>query len=196
MTNNKQNKINTGPYNFIDKNIFGQSLIHLINLSLPKNSIIVEIGTGFGTTACMIAQHCPNIEKLYTVDPYLPYSTSWTGDETPFGEKEIDNAKVVAKHNIKFSGFEKKIELVELESDYALSMFDDESIDLFFYDATRTTEIAYKDISKWYKKIKTNGVISGHCWKFLQNGILEFKNNIDSESILSIHDDVWAWVKK
>lgn len=196
MNNNKQNKINTGFYNFTDKNIFGQSLIHLINLHLPKNATIIELGTGFGTTVCMLAQHCPNIKKIYTVDPYLPYTTSWVGDNLPFGEKEVDNAKIIAKHNIQFSGFKEKVELIELESDYALSMFDDESIDLFFYDATQTIEIAYKDIEMWYKKIKTNGIISGHCWKFLQDAILKFKNNIDSESILSIHDDVWAWIKK
>ena len=196
MSNKKENKIDTGPYSFTDKTLFGQSLIHLINLYLPKNSIIVELGTGFGTTACRIAQHSPNIKKLYTIDPYVPYTTSWVGEGIPFGEKEIDNAKVIAKHNIQFSGFKEKIELIESGSDYALSMFDDESIDLLFYDSTQTIEIAYKDIYKWYKKIKTGGIISGHCWKFLQDGILKFKNEVDPENTLSIHDDVWAWIKK
>ena len=196
MINNNENEINTGHYNFTDKNIFAQSLIHLINLYLPKNFIGVEIGTGFGTTACMIAQHCPNIQKLYTIDPYMPYTTSWVGEGTPFGEKEIDNAKIIAKHNIQFSGFKEKIELVELESKNALSMFKNESIDLLFYDSTQTIEIAYEDLGNWYKKIKTGGIVSGHCWKFLQDAILKFKNEIDSESILSIHDDVWTWIKK
>ena len=196
MNNSKNNEINTGFYNFVDKNIFGQSLIHLINLYLPKNSIIVELGTGFGTTASMFAQHCPNIKKIYTIDPYIPYTTLWIEDNNHFGEKEIDNAKIIAKHNIKFSGFEEKIELINLTSDSALSMFDDESIDLFFYDATQTLEITYKDISDWYKKIKVNGIISGHCWNLLQDAVLNFKNNINQDGILSIHDDVWAWTKK
>jgi hypothetical protein len=117
MNNKKQNKIDTGPYFFTDKNIFGQSLIHLINLYLPKNSTIVELGTGFGTTASMFAQNCPNIKKIYTVDPYLPYTTSWVEDGIPFGEKEIDNAKIIAKHNFDFSGFKEKIELELLEKE-------------------------------------------------------------------------------
>jgi predicted O-methyltransferase YrrM len=196
MNSNEKNKINTGPYNFIDKNIFGQSLIHLINLYLPKNSTVVEIGTGFGTTICMLAQNCPNVKKLYTIDPYLPYTTSWAEQNLFFGEKEIDNAKVIAKHNIEFSGFKEKIEFINLTSDSSISMFDDESIDLFFYDATQTVEIAYKDIYQWYKKVKRKGIISGHCWDFLKDGILQFKNTIDKESILSVHDDVWAWIKK
>jgi predicted O-methyltransferase YrrM len=196
MNNNKQSKIDTGFYNFTDKNIFGQSLIHLINLYLPKNSTIVELGTGFGTTASMVAQNCLNVKKIYTVDPYLPYTTSWVGDGIPFGEKEIDNAKIIAKHNFDFSGFKEKIELVYLTSDSALSMFDDESVDLLFYDATQTVEISYSDIYKWYKKVKRKGVVSGHCWNFLKDGILKFKNSIDSEATLSIYDDVWAWVKK
>ena len=196
MKNEKQNKIDTGPYFFTDKNIFGQSLIHLINLYLPKNSIIVELGTGFGTTASMIAQNCSNVKKIYTVDPYLPYTTSWVEGGIPFGEKEIDNAKIIAKHNFEFSGFKEKIELIDLTSDSALSMFDDESIDLLFYDATQTVEIAYSDIYKWYKKVKRKGIVSGHCWNLLKDGILKFKNNIDNETTLSIYDDVWAWIKK
>ena len=196
MKNEKQNKIDTGPYFFTDKNIFGQSLIHLINLYLPKNSIIVELGTGFGTTASMIAQNCSNVKKIYTVDPYLPYTTSWVEGGIPFGEKEVDNAKIIAKHNFEFSGFKEKIELIDLTSDSALSMFDDESIDLLFYDATQTVEIAYSDIYKWYKKVKRKGIVSGHCWNLLKDGILKFKNNIDNEATLSIYDNVWAWVKK
>ena len=196
MKNEKQNKIDTGPYFFTDKNIFGQSLIHLINLYLPKNSIIVELGTGFGTTASMIAQNCPNVKKIYTVDPYLPYTTSWIENGIPFGEKEVDNAKIIAKHNFEFSGFKEKIKLLYLTSDSALSTFDDESIDFLFYDATQTVETAYTDIYKWYKKVKRKGIVSGHCWHLLKDGILKFKNSIDNEATLSIHDDVWAWVKK
>ncbi len=196
MSNNKQNKIDTGFYNFTDKNIYGQSLIHLVNLYFPTNSTIVEVGTGFGTTACMLAQNCPNIKKIYTIDPYLPYTTSWVGENLPFGEKEVGNAKMIAEHNIKFSGFKEKIELILLTSDSALSMFDNESIDLLFYDATQTIEIAYKDIYNWYKKIKKGGVVSGHCWNLLKDGILKFKNEINNKSKLSIQDDVWAWIKK
>ena len=196
MSNNKQNKIDTGFYNFTDKNIFGQSLIHLINLYLPKNSTIVELGTGFGTTSSMIVQNCLNVKKIYTVDPYLPYTTSWVEGGIPFGEKEVDNAKIIAKHNFEFSGFKQKIELINLTSDSALSMFDDESVDLLFYDATQTVEIAYSDIYKWYKKVKRKGIVSGHCWNLLKDGILKFKNNIDNETTLSIYDDVWAWIKK
>jgi hypothetical protein len=195
MKNNQQNKINTGFYNFSDKNIFGQSLIHLINLYLPKNAVIVEVGTGFGTTACMLAQYCPNIKKIYTIDPYLPYTTDWVDKGLPFGEKEIDNARIISRHNVEFSGFKDKIELINLKSDSALSMFEDESIDLFFYDATQTAEIAYKDIYKWYKKIKKRGIVSGHCWDFLKDGVLKFKNTIDSKSNLSIYDNVWTWIK-
>ena len=196
MNNKKQNQIDTGPYSFIDKNIFGQSLIHLINLYLPKNSTIVELGTGAGATTSMFAQNCYNVKKIYTVDPYLPYTNSWESGSVSFGEKEMDNAKIIAKHNVEFCGFKENVELLYLTSDSALSMFDDESIDLLFYDATQTAEIAYSDIYKWYKKIKRKGIVSGHCWNILKDGVLKFKNDMDSEATLSIYDNVWAWVKK
>ena len=64
---------NTQPYIFDSKEILGQGLVHLINVQLPNNSIMVELGTWSAQTTCLIAQKCNNISKIYTVDPYKPY---------------------------------------------------------------------------------------------------------------------------
>ena len=195
MTNNKTyGSIDSGFYTFIGKEIYAQSLIHLINLYLPKKSIMVEAGTGFGQTPCMIAQNCTNIETIYTIDPYLPYK-ALSDDSVFFGKKEIDNAKIIAKHNIEFSGFKEKIKSIELDCLSAISMFDDESVDLFFYDAAKSSSSATVELSAWYKKIKPGGIVSGHCWELIKDGILKFKNNVNNQNVLSVHDNVWAFIK-
>jgi SAM-dependent methyltransferase len=192
--NNTYDNIDSGFYIFGGKEIYAQSLIHLINLYLPKNSTVVELGTGYGQTACMIAQLCPTVKTIYTVDPYLPYRTFFK-DNGFFGKKEVENAKMIAKHNIEFSGFQEKIKLIDSDCLSSISMFEDESIDLLFYDATQSSNSALSDLSSWYGKVKPGGIISGHCWELLKNGIEKFKYNIKNENHLSIHDDVWAFIK-
>ena len=195
MNNKIKNDIDTGFYSFVGKDIYAQSLIHLINLYLPKNSIMVEVGTGYGQSSCMIAQHCQNINKIYTIDPYLPYTTSFE-ISTSFGKKEVDNVKIISEHNIRFSGVAEKINLLTVDSKSALLQFDEDSIDLLFYDATQSSSVAFNDISSWYKKVKSNGIVAGHCWSLIKDSVLKFKNSIDNNNILSVHDDVWAFIKK
>jgi len=190
---NNNNEINTGFYTFINKNIFGQSLIHLINLYLPKDSVIVEIGALEAQTSCMIAQNCSNIKKIYTIDQYLPYENKY--GPFPMGKKEIEFARMVAKHNIDFSGFKEKIDLIESDCISSLDMFEDNSIDLIFYDINLDYNTSLNHISKWYKKLKPNGIFSGHCWDVLQKPILDFRKNIKNENTLSVHDNAWAWIK-
>jgi predicted O-methyltransferase YrrM len=191
--NNDEN-IETDFYQFTSKEIFGQSLIHLINLYLPKDSIVVELGTGYGQTACMIAQQCKDIKTIYTIDPYLPYKTSFNPNDN-FGKKEVENAKLVAKHNIEFSGSKDKIKLIVEDCKTAISNFKNNSIDLLFYDASRNDDATNEDLLMWYKKIKTGGIISGHCWNELRNGIIRFKNEINNKNRLSIYDNVWVFKK-
>jgi hypothetical protein len=190
---NNNNEVNTGFYNFTNKDLFGQSLIHLINLYLPKDSVVVEVGALEAQTSCMIAQHCPNIKKIYAIDQYLPYKNTY--GPAPVGKKEIDFAKMVAKHNIDFSGFKEKIDLIESDCISSLNMFEDDSIDLIFYDINVDYNTALNHISQWYKKLKPNGIFSGHCWDVLQKPILDFKKGIKNENTLSIYDNVWTWIK-
>jgi predicted O-methyltransferase YrrM len=192
MNNDKD--VENNFYDFTSKDILGQSLIHLINLYLPKDSVIVELGTGYAQTSCMIAQHCKNIKAIYTIDPYLPYKTSFN-ENSNFGKKEVENAKLIAKHNIEFSGFKDKINLIIKDCKTAISDFKNNSIDLLFYDASRNDNATNEDLLMWYKKIKNDGIISGHCWYELKNGILKFKNDINNKNELSIYDNVWVFKK-
>lgn len=187
------NNFDTGMYKFTSKEIFGQSLLHLISLYLPKDFVAVEIGTGHGQTSCMIAQSCSNLKKIYTIDPYLPYRN--LNGPAPVGKKEIDNIKIVAKHNIEFSGVKEKIEMVEEDCTSSLFMFEDNSLDLIFYDINLDENTTLKHLTNWYKKLKPNGIFAGHCWNVLERPILKYKKSINNNNLLSVYDNVWAWIK-
>jgi len=189
----KNKQVDTGFYIFNSKDVCGQSLIHLINLYLPKNFIAAEVGTDKAQTSCTIAQNCLNLKKIYAIDSYLPYENN--NGPSPIGEKESDHSKIIAKHNIEFSGVKEKIELMELDCMSSLKMFEDNSLDLIFYDINLDYNTSFNYLSEWYKKLKPGGIFSGHCWDVLQVPILELKNNENNNNLLSIYDNVWAWIK-
>lgn len=183
----------TNNYMFDSKEIFGQSLIHLINLYLPKNSVILEIGTWYAQTACMIAQNCNNVSKIYTVDPYK-YYYNWLSN-VEIDEKQLDIAKSMAKHNIKFSGCEEKIELIEKDSNDFVKDINDNSIDLIFLDSEVSKKSSLNDMELWYPKVKIGGVFSGHHFNQIQDVVHDFKNKVNNKNFLSVNDNVWAWIK-
>lgn len=180
-------------YIFNSKEILGQSLIHAINLSLPKQSTIVEIGTWYAQTACMIAQKCNNVSTIYTVDPYVPYYNYLSNMEV--NKKDIEFAKMTAKHNIQYSGFSEKIKLIESTSIIFAKTIKDESIDLVFLDSEIDKKSAIDDMNAWYPKLKPGGILCGHHYSQIEDMVFNFKNKIGNKNILSINDDVWAWVK-
>jgi hypothetical protein len=77
----------------------------------------------------------------------------------------------------------------------SLQTFDDNSLDLIFYDINLDYETTIKHLSGWYKKLKPNGIFSGHCWDVLESPVLNFKNSINNNNLLSVYNNVWAWLK-
>lgn len=181
-------------YTFNSKDIFGQSLLHAINLILPNKSTVVEIGSWYAQTACFIAQNCHNVSTIYTVDPYKPYFNELLNIN--IDEKELDMAKNIAKHNIRYSGVSNKIKLIEKESLSFVKTIKDKSIDMIFLDSETTKESAMEDMISWYPKLKTGGIFSGHHFSIIKDIVDEFLLTIDYDKKISIHDEVWAFIKQ
>lgn len=180
-------------YNFESKDINGQSLVHLIGLYLPKNSIGVELGLWCAQTSCLIAQKCSNVAKIYGVDFYVPAMN--TIENIFIGKKEIEYAKSLAIHNIEFSGVSEKIEIIEDFSLNAVNNFNDNSLDFVFWDCPTTYDAVVLDLDAWYKKLKDGGIMSGHDWHLIKDIVISFKNTVVSKSEIIVNDNVWAWIK-
>jgi len=182
-------------YNFESKDMNIQSLIHSINF-LGENLIGVEVGVDRAQNLCMITQLCKNIKMLYGVDNYKPY-IDYKYDLN-FGEKEQDNNKLIAYHNIKYSGFKNKIKVIEKDSVIAVEEFKDNSVDFIFLDSYTNENDCKIDLKNWYKKIKNGGIFAGHDFNinFIKQTVENFYTNNNVKSPLSVFDNVWCFKKE
>ena len=52
----------------------------------------------------------------------------------------------------------------------ALADFEDKSLDFVYIDANHEYSYVFEDITKWYKKIKKGGIISGYAYRLSKAG--------------------------
>jgi len=129
----------------------------------PDSAVFIEVGSWFGkSTAYMGAQIKKNDKNIrfYAVD-------TWEGA----GESETQK-KIVSSHggnifpafwqNMVNSKLEDVILPLQITSEKASLLFDDETLDFVFIDASHVYDEVIKDISCWHPKIKKGGIIAGH----------------------------------
>lgn len=190
-------------YIFNSKNVDGQQLVPIINLLLGKDVVGAEVGTLRGQTACTLLQNCPSIKKLYVIDFWKPYSDFLKVEQDGLpaysvDEKDIEFIKVTALHNFKYCGYSEKIEILDMDSNIAASMIENNSLDFVFLDVHMTTEQIKNDLIVWYDKVKTNGIIAVHdCIdKAVYNAIIDFLKEKNDGKKYSIFDNTFMWIKE
>jgi hypothetical protein len=189
-------------YNFKNKSVDGQSIIHTINL-LPGTSLIgAEIGVGTAQNFCTYLQNCPRIETLYGVDAYLPYTDylKIQYDGLPaytIDEKQIDLVKLTAMHNIEFSGYKEKVKFYMEDSSIAVDKIADNELDFIFIDTYLTDIQITTDLIQWYPKVKTGGLFAGHDWDSdaVKYSVFNFMKTNNILANLSVFDNTWAFIK-
>ena len=150
-------------YVFNSKKADGQSLIPIINLMLGDNVIGAELGVARALTTCTLIQNCPKIKKLYAIDKWEPYKDYI---KIPYDNNagmdvkkaDIEFIKLTALHNIKYSGFADRIQVMNMDSREAVKQIEDDSLDFIFLDAHLTIEQLDQDLHDWFSKVKTNGM--------------------------------------
>ena len=178
-----------------------KSIIHCINLH-GDNLVGAEIGVHVGESFLTLLQTCPNISKLYGVDPYVPYidylkEEGQSFDPMVVDEKEIEYIKLVSYHRQKYSGHEDKIVFYEMDSIEASKKVEDKSLDFIFIDSYCSFEQAKDDIKVWYPKVKDGGIFAGHDWNMplVRLAVTKFRENENINSRMSTYDDTWIWYK-
>ena len=116
---------------------------------------IAEIGVRDGEHALEMLKFL-NIKKLYLIDPYLPYK-----DGNDFKDQNEQNQHLQKlKENIK--PFSDRVELIIKNSEDAVNMFEDCSLDKVYIDACHDYKEVKKDNEIWWKKVKYGGCLCGH----------------------------------
>jgi hypothetical protein len=131
----------------------------------PENACIVEVGSWLGASTCYLATEAKNREKrvmIFAVD-------TWEGSNE-LQHKELIS-KMKAKNqtpyelfldNMVKGGVKDIITPIRMSSVNASKLFNDESLDVVFIDASHEYEDVLDDIRCWLPKIKRGGKIGGH----------------------------------
>ena len=111
-----------------------------------------EIGTFKGKFAEQLCKGNPDM-KLYCVDPWKRID-----GYTDFMNSTLRNAMDIAWDRlIKYD-----CEFRVMTSEDAVKEFEDNTLDFVYIDGNHRLEHVIMDISRWSKKIKVGGIISGH----------------------------------
>jgi cephalosporin hydroxylase len=150
----------------------------------PDGSHFVEVGSWYGKSAVYMGVEIINSGKKIRFDCV----DSWTnkGDNWDY-EKAFD---VFLKH---IEPIKDTVNYHRLPSEEASGLYDDESLDFVFIDAAHDYDNVINDITLWYPKVKTGGVVAGHDypWPGVEKAVNEFFTDfvIDGESWIHYIDN-------
>jgi len=161
-------------------------LLYKLALSLPKNSICVEIGSYLGGSACFLASAAKEKgHKVYCVD-------TWKNEGMSEGERDTFDEFL---RNIEpLKGF--IVPLRGYSVDVAKSF--DKEIDLIFIDGDHSYHAVKADVESWIPKVKNGGIVVFHDigWaEGVQKVVEEYIKPIQLEEHI-LDNTYWARIKK
>lgn len=118
--------------------------------------IAAEVGVERGFNAAEMVQQM-NINKLYVIDDYLPYTDYLGGFCPPEIQDEV--YKTMFKN---LSPHLDKIVFITKSSVFASTLFVDEFFDFIYIDGNHNYDSVIEDMQAWFPKVKKGGVLGGH----------------------------------
>ena len=141
---------------------------------LKTGDMVVELGVWKGRSITYLmhklmeqGKEC----KITCVDNFLGASRKYM--KTQCAESDHPKIDAIPYNQTHFSqlvfflasaGILDKIDIVISESDDASTAFEDDSVSFCWVDACHYDTSVTRDITAWWPKIKSGGVISGHDW--------------------------------
>lgn len=121
---------------------------------LPKGSICLNIGAGFGTSGIAFIEN-PDVGKLYTIDIYE------TERQSTLGNLEYEMG--VFRH----FGFDKDPRYMQILGDSIEigEMWNYGQIDMLFLDGDHSYEHCLNDIMVWHPRMKKGSIMAFHDYK-------------------------------
>jgi predicted O-methyltransferase YrrM len=162
------------------------SFIH----KLTDGSHIIEVGSWKGKSAAFLAVEIINSKKNIKFDCI----DTWLGEESYYQEDEhVKQKKLYELFLSNIEPVKHVIRPIRLTSAAASKLYQDGSIDIIFIDACHDYESVKEDILYWLPKVKTNGILAGHDYKWLgvQTAVHEL---LDRKNIVSA-SQCWVYEK-
>jgi hypothetical protein len=163
---------------------------------LPQDFVFVELGVWKGKSLSYFVTESINrnkIGKIYAIDHWLGSAehqkNAWAY------ESALDTSDGLYNIYLKnVNPIQNYISTYRKSSEEASTLFSNKSIDAIFIDASHDYENVYKDLRYWYPKIKVNGTLSGHDYKWtgVKKAVEEFAQIYGLN--ISIHNNVWEMI--
>jgi predicted O-methyltransferase YrrM len=160
---------------------------------LGDNVVGIEIGTCRAESTAYLLEKCPNIDRIFTVDPYKAYD-DWNGEIT---QETVDRFRDIAIKNLEPYG--DRYRMIREPSSEAASNFTDTLVDFIFVDGDHSYEATLNDCEKYYPFLKKGGLFCGHDYSSIEavyKAVNDFreKNKISSPINLS-SNSTFFWYK-
>jgi hypothetical protein len=160
---------------------------------LGDDVVGIEVGTCRAESTSYLLEKCPNIMRIFTIDPYKSYQ-DWNGEIT---QDVIDKFMKAAKKNLKPYG--DRVRMIREPSLEATNNFTDTLVDFVFIDGDHSYEATLADCEAYYPFLKKGGFFCGHDYANLDSvrkAVTDFreKNKITSPINLSTNS-TFFWYK-
>ena len=172
-------------------------LIDVLRNNNIKPVNIAEIGVWRGHTSLILLDNMPEICRFHLIDPWTQYEDyKKSGDNKSDNDLEVDFK--ICQDRLYFHN--KKTIYHRCFSSEAAKKIRDKSLNFAFIDGNHSYEYVKEDISLWWPKIKSGGILSGHDLDW-ENGsgvrqAVEESFGKENKDWFSGPDMVWWVIKK
>jgi len=160
---------------------------------LGENVVGIEIGTCRAESTAYLLEKCPNVDRIFTIDPYKGYD-DWNGEIT---QETVDRFMKIAKTNLK--PYKDRVRMIRETSGDAVNNFTDTLVDFIFVDGDHSYEATLADCESYYPFLKKGGIFCGHDYSSIEavhRAVSDFreKNGITAPINLSLNS-TFFWYK-
>ena len=145
---------------------------------------VVEVGTGKGTNAKYLLDHCPDIILIEVA--YYP------GEITLTCRSADEKAKRMWLRRIK--PHRSRVDIIAKPSVEAAKKIKDQSVDVVFIDADHAYESVIQDVLAWCSKVKRGGLLCGHDYAHPRfPGVKRAVDEVAGQNVQAFNCADWVW---
>jgi len=162
----------------------------------PQEAHFVEIGTWKGQSSSFLAVEIINSGKKIKLDCI----DNFTGSVIEPGQMyDRDNqaGRLLEVFTNNMKPVEGHYTAIQGDSAESASLYEDESLDFVFIDASHDYESFRKDLLAWFPKVKVGGLLAGHDFADAYPGIQKaVRDHLASEEVGVTPSTCWFTFKK
>jgi len=130
---------------------------------LPAQGKVVELGTFLGYSACVMGALSKGLSKQIVVEAIDTFHGTGEAGWSQFANSlSTGSTEAICRENIKRNELSNIVRVVNSDITQAASLYEDESVDFVFVDASHYYEPVRNDLWLWYPKVKKGGLMGGH----------------------------------